>query len=787
MPRTMTAIALVLTAFGVGYGARTAIELRQAGGTPVQGLQPVPAVSEVAPVTPDGLDSRPDPLFGAYPVAQNTPALPLPPALIPAKPASMTGQAMGESTPAQSAPVTSSVALAYAPAVPAVPDPFAVLSSLRKASAAEPVPAPDLMPFSPADELATRDAISSYQKGDIAAGDATARRISDPSAKLLAEWVLVRSGNRAVSHQRIRAFASANPQWPTQSLLARRAEEALIADVKSPGLIRSFFGTRGAVTAGGKIAMARALASEGKKDEAHAQLRAIWRTEHFSDQIEDALLKEFPGVISREDHRARMERYNFKSMWTKALRAAAWAGPEYGALVKARQAVENGSAAAKKLVAAIPASLTNDTSAVFARAQLARRNNDAAAAAKMIENVSRDPAILVDGDEWWIERRLIARKLLDAGDFENAYKVAAGHGAASPSMKVEADFHAGWIALRFLSDPKKAEQHFLAVQAAARTPMSQSRAAYWLARTARQEGDLLKARTLFETASQHSAFFYGQLARSEIGIVDLPTHAPELTPEERKAIANDGTLRAIDLLLSMGDRDLALQMTVDMAQNSGTVLQLQALGLIYAARQDSRAQLVLGKLALQRGVPLKYHAFPTRGIPEFQALNAPVETPIVHAIARQESAFNPRAVSHAGAMGLMQLMPATARVTATRAKAPYDADRLLSDPAYNAQIGAAHLSELVESWRGSYILTFAAYNAGAGNVKKWIEANGDPRQPSVDPIDWIERIPFTETRNYVQRIMENLQVYRARFTPGAPLRIETDLRRGARNDLAQGL
>lgn len=785
MPRTMTAIALILTAFGMGYGARTVLEMRHAA--PVEGADVQPSPAPLI-VSDDGtvIDPRPDPLFQTYAFQPDRPETLLPPAAIPASPAAMTVTGASANTPVQSAPVSSSVVLAYAPAVPGVPDPFAVLETLRNASQNTSVPAPDIAPFSPGDQLAVRETIAFYQKGDIAAGDAMAKRISDPVARNLVEWVLVRSGHRAVSNHRIRAFAAADPQWPTQRLLARRAEEALTADVKSPGLIRAFFADRMPVTANGKIALARSLASEGKTAEAHAMLRKLWREDNLSEQNEDALLKDFPGVLTREDHRARMERFIFKSQWAKATRAANWAGSDYLVLVKARQAVDGEAANAKALVTAIPAALSNDTSAIFARAQLARRGNEAVAAAKMLDRVTRDPAILVDGDEWWIERRMIARKLLDAGDADNAYKVVAGHGAASAAMRVEAEFHAGWIALRFLNDAKKAEQHFLAARTAAVMPMSQSRADYWLGRAARHDGDMLKARAMFEKAAQHSAFFYGQLARSELGLAEMPAHLPGLSPEDRQTIMHDSALRAVNLLLTIGERDLAMQMTSDMAQNSGSPLQLHALGLIYAERQDTRAQLTLGKLALQRGVPLKYHAFPTAGIPDFQHLNTPVETPIVHAIARQESAFNPRAVSHAGAMGLMQLMPATARVTATRAKTSYDANRLLSDPAYNAQIGAAHLSELVDAWRGSYILTFASYNAGGGNVKKWIEAYGDPRQPSVDPIDWIERIPFTETRNYVQRIMENLQVYRARISPGTPLRIEMDLRRGTRSDLAQG-
>jgi soluble lytic murein transglycosylase len=175
-------------------------------------------------------------------------------------------------------------------------------------------------------------------------------------------------------------------------------------------------------------------------------------------------------------------------------------------------------------------------------------------------------------------------------------------------------------------------------------------------------------------------------------------------------------------------------------------------------------------------------AYPVDGVPEFDGLGEPMERAIVHAIARQESAFDPTAVSHAGARGLMQMMPATARETARRAGLPFDWHKLGQDPLYAAQMGAAHLNDLLKEWRGSYILTFAAYNAGSPNVKKWITAYGDPRDPQVDAVDWVERIPFSETRNYVQRVMENLQVYRERLNQRTAYLIDYDLKRGGRQE-----
>jgi soluble lytic murein transglycosylase len=203
---------------------------------------------------------------------------------------------------------------------------------------------------------------------------------------------------------------------------------------------------------------------------------------------------------------------------------------------------------------------------------------------------------------------------------------------------------------------------------------------------------------------------------------------------------------------------------------------LDALGDLAAEKKDARSLLALGKAAVQRGLPLDLHAYPTIGIPSFDPVGDRVEKAMVYAIARQESAFDPRAQSGVGARGLMQLMPATAKRTAQRFGLGFDVDRLIEDPVYNAKIGSAHLGELMDDWKGSYILTFASYNAGGGNVKKWIDAYGDPRRPGVDPIDWVERIPFSETRNYVQRVMENLQVYRHRLEERSAYLFEGDLR-----------
>ena len=237
-------------------------------------------------------------------------------------------------------------------------------------------------------------------------------------------------------------------------------------------------------------------------------------------------------------------------------------------------------------------------------------------------------------------------------------------------------------------------------------------------------------------------------------------------------------VRAVQLLYALDERDIALPIFGDMGEN-GDPDALVGLGELASRNGDARGMLLLGKAALNRGLPFDFYAYPVSGIPPFKSIGPDVEQSIVFAIARQESAFNPAVVSPAQAYGLMQVTPDAGKYVCKKYGASFDLGRLKTDPVYNAALGAAELGGLIEDYRGSYIMTFAAYNAGRGSVKKWIDRYGDPRDPKVDAVDWVELIPFSETRNYVQRIMENLQVYRARFGGGTRLQIEADLHRGA--------
>jgi soluble lytic murein transglycosylase len=628
------------------------------------------------------------------------------------------------------------------------------------------------------DPQAVKAAIGAYRRGALDEGDEHATAIDDKSVGSLLEWVAIHANAGAVRFARIDAFLRGHPDHPSTSRFRRRAEEALIAERKSPAIIRAFFQGQEPLTPAGRIALALALQDEGKTDEAAALIRHSWRKDAFGQALEKIVLKAFETALTRDDHRLRAERFLFRRNGEAALRNAARVSADHVVLARVRLASARAQRPiSEKLIASVPASVRGDASFAFLQAQQARRSDKLDDAMKALAAAPRDPGLLGDGDGWWEERRLIARKLLDAGQPEKAYAVSAGHGAEGAAERIEAEWHAGFIALRFLKKANLALTHFDAAAAIAGTPISMARAAYWQGRAREELGEADEARAAFGRAAEQPIAYYGQLARAKLGLPGLPLR--------RTVAAGLETLpghRALRLLYQIGERDLATLMLNELAQRLHSTEALEAIAAIARRETDARVLLRIGKAALQRGFPLDMAAYPVDGVPEFDGLGEPMERAIVHAIARQESAFDPTAVSHAGARGLMQMMPATARETARRAGLPFDWHKLGQDPLYAAQMGAAHLNDLLKEWRGSYILTFAAYNAGSPNVKKWITAYGDPRDPQVDAVDWVERIPFSETRNYVQRVMENLQVYRERLNQRTAYLIDYDLKRGGRQE-----
>ncbi|SEP20455.1 soluble lytic murein transglycosylase [Rhodopseudomonas pseudopalustris] len=630
---------------------------------------------------------------------------------------------------------------------------------------------------SQADAEALEGVIEQVRKRKAADAIQIADTISDPLARKLAEWIILRGENNGVSVERYRAFVRANPSWPSQTFLRRRAEAALWDDNRDDSAVLAYFNSETPLSAKGKLALARATLARGDRRTAEQLVRDAWRSDTMSAATETTAIEMFGALIAPGDHKARMDAFLYGNDNEPGLRAARRLGAAQLALAKARLAVDNKSAQGKSLLDDVPDELQSDPGYMFSKIQLLRREEKIAEAGRLMLTVPRDPNRLYNLDEWWIERRLLARKLIDIGDYRLAYLVARN--AATPTREVyktEQEFTAGWIALRFLKDPATAAQHFARIGNDTTNPTARARGGYWQGRAAEAVGRTQDARAAYSAAAAQSTSYYGQLARAKLGLPQLDLNgAPS---SQGRGVERLEVVRAVQLLYAIGEGEVAIPMFADVGEN-GDVDALLGLSELAARNNDARAMLLVGKAALNRGLPFDHYAYPIVGIPQFKQIGPEVERSIVYAIARQESGFNPAVVSPAQAYGLMQVTPDAAKYVCRRHGCTYDVQRLKNDSVYNATLGAAELGGLIEDYRGSYIMTFAGYNAGRGSVRKWVERYGDPRDPKVDAVDWVELIPFSETRNYVQRIIENLQVYRARFGGGTRLQIDADLRRGA--------
>ncbi len=596
-------------------------------------------------------------------------------------------------------------------------------------------------------------AVAAYKAGDFAHGDEAASRAQAPLAAAAAQWVGLRLHPHNAGFRRIAAFLAAHPNWPAADWLRRRGEQALVGEHQPDKIVLAWFAETKPLTAYGKYALARASAREGDFETAAALARDAWRNEDVGQGFDTIFNKELGELLTPADHKFRADRLLYAGKTSLALRSAELAGKDVVLLARAR------ISGADKLAASLPPSVQGDPGLLYGRVHKLRTASKFAEAGALLRKAPRAIEQVVDGDLWWEERRIVARKLLDQGDPETAYALCAQHAAVKTSNKVDAEFNAGWIALRFLGDPIKAERHFKTLAQIAETPLQKSRALYWLGRTAEAENDS-RAQNFYRQAATHSTTFYGQLASARLGAEDRPLRPP---PQAASGDKRDEAVRIAELLFAVGEKEIAAPLSLDSARYLPEESQVAALGEVIARQGDAKLSLIYGKAASYRGIALDDVAFPGYGVPDFSALPGSASRSVVFAVARQESAFDPKAVSSAGAMGLMQMIASTARHTASMRGVSFDISRMLRDPPFNAQLGAAHLGILLGEYRGAYLLTFAAYNAGGGRVKQWIDAYGDPRKPHVDPIDWVERIPITETRNYVQRVMENFVVYRAKF------------------------
>jgi soluble lytic murein transglycosylase len=650
-----------------------------------------------------------------------------------------------------------------------------VAASKRKsAPSSDAAPTPQLS----GDLAAVKSAIDLARKAKTDEATGIEKTIGDPVGQKLVEWFILRHPDATAGLGRFAAFIADNPNWPGMALMRRRAEARLWQERSDAATVHRFTGDTPTSTKG-RLALARTLLAEGDRDGAGRWAREAWRSEELSERSETEAFEAFHDLLTREDHQARMDKRIGTKDFSGAKRAAQRLGSAELSIVKACVAALGNESKALERLDDVEAAARQDLGYTLCRIHWMQRHDRIEDAARLTLAAAPETMAHQDTDEWWRERRILARKLLDLGKFQTAYEVVRD--AALPaSENYRADFYftSGWIALRYLNDPATARAQFTHIDDGSVNPIVLARANYWRARAAEAAGDSAAMRAGYQAAARQNTAYYGQLARAKLGLEGIVLRAPLPADPVGGPALSDEIVRAADMLYAIGERDAVVSFVVDLAEQCGDVATLTALGELTGRRNHARAMLELGKTALARGLAVDHYAFPTIGIPQHSPIGPEIERSIIYSVARTESAFDQRDKSSANAVGLMQVTPEAGRDTARRFGVTYDWDRMVSDPVYNTQMGAAELSALLKEYKGSHIMTFAGYNAGRGRVREWVKAHGDPRDPNVDAVDWVERIPLSETRNYVQRVMENLLVYRVRFDTGDPVLSKFDQSHG---------
>ncbi|HTH97444.1 MAG TPA: lytic transglycosylase domain-containing protein [Stellaceae bacterium] len=630
---------------------------------------------------------------------------------------------------------------------------------------------------SPAHAAWSSSDIATAQRAFVAAdagnwidAEAAARGVADPLVLKLIRWEELQKPNSGADFNTIRNFVTANPDWPHQRLLVLRAEAVM--DGVDPETLRQWFKVHPPISPLAKLRLADLI---GATDPA-GRLRLIreaWIGGNFSDRDAARVLQNYGSVLTVQDHEKRMDRLLWDGHVDQAIFMLNLVPPDWQALARARYRLATSAKDAEAAYARVPAHLKHNPGLLFDRMRWfigKGRDEDAAA---ILESSPED---LGRPETWWSYRQSMARRLVSDGNSHLAYRILTNAGDLNSASQADADFTAGWIALRFLKNPSEAYDHFVHLHDQSSRPISLSRGAYWAGRAAAAMGRSARALQWYKEAAKYPTTYYGQLAASQPGVLAPVKPVPEPRPSEAAlaAFMHQEQVQAILLLNAVGEQETSRAFFFSLMSES--TARDDYMLLADFAESIGRADLgvAVAKQASYKGVVLLRAGYPIVPMPR----NAGAEQALMLALTRQESAFDQFAVSRTGARGLMQLEPGTAKLMAKNLGLPYSLDRLTQDPTYNVTLGQAYFDTLIGTFNGSYVLAIASYNAGPARVQQWLAQYGDPRSPNVDAIDWVEEIPFAETRNYVQRVLENLQVYRLRIgNPALAFSLQTDLRR----------
>ncbi len=608
-----------------------------------------------------------------------------------------------------------------------------------------------------------------------------ANQLEDTVGRDLIRWLWVQDSNGEAPFAAIIRFLSEHPTWPRQSIILRRAEEALPDEMPSEQVVAWFAGNE-PVTGNGKLRLASAYLELGNQAFATHWVREAWVNHDFSSRQERRLLSSYGDYIDDATHIQRAERLLWAHEYSTATRMRSRVPSDFRRLMDAWLSLMARESNASSRVRAVPENYQNHPGLLYERIRWRRRKSRDEETWPMLAAAPTTAEELGEPSRWWTERHIQSRNALRDGFPQEAYDMVAGHGMTSGGDFAEAEWLAGWIALRFLDHPADALGHFETLAAGVSYPISSARAYYWMGRAAEELGQTEDAQAHYSTAATHPTTYYGQLAMERIGpngaVLNLP-EPPLVDPAHRETFRNEELVHAAELLSDVASERLQFAWFLHLGDYYDDPAELQIIADMAREFGEWHMAVRVGKLAMFQHIYLTETTYP---LVEYNDLEADLVLPemgLVLGLSRQESEFNPRARSGAGAYGLMQLMPNTARSIARNMGLLYNRSWLTENPSYNTELGRYHLGELLARYDGSYIMTMAAYNAGPHRVTQWVERYGDPRTGEVDPIDWVEMLPFRETRNYIQRVLENTMVYRNRLT-GYDLEVTmtADLARG---------
>jgi soluble lytic murein transglycosylase len=622
-------------------------------------------------------------------------------------------------------------------------------------------------------------AFDAADRGDWTAARSLAAQGQDTAARRLIEWRYMLDKDSGAPFDQIDAFLKVNPEWPLRDTLYARAEQTMDLNM-TPAQVIAWFGARKPASAIGKIRLGEALVAAGEVAVGGELIRQAWIGGSFEPDQELAIVQKDGAFLNPEIDRQRLNDLLWREDIASARRELARVTVEAGRIAQTRMLLRTDSAAGEKMALELPQDLASDPELLFDRARAARRLGDNPRAESLILQALSKGAGKGHPGRLWAETNIIAREALKDGDYKTAYRILSGCGLSEGEEFAECEFLAGWVALRFLKDAKAALPHFQKLEAGVSRPISLARARYWEGRAYEALGDAPDAWRKYQMASDAPTAFYGQLALARI------ERNPVLSLSEARAdpasvkadFERDDLTHAMRVLADLGEASLLRTFALRSEELHSDAAHVATLAQALVDMGFREIAVRVAKLASYDDLPLLRYTHPVIPIPSYQGPGAGPEPALVLGLIRQETEFDPSAVSGPGARGIMQIMPATARHSASLAGLPYRPNDLLTDTNYNIQLGMAEYGAALSDWGGSVVLATAAYNAGATNVRKWLNSNGDPRSPATDPIDWIEQIPFNETRNYVERVLENMQVYRNRLAGrSTPLKILSDLYR----------